>query len=40
MMWLKNVLADQEYEVIVDYLHDSKKYQDPRVQAELSEIAM
>jgi orotate phosphoribosyltransferase len=38
--WLKNILADQEYEVIVDYLHDSKKYQDPHVQAELSEIAM
>jgi len=40
MPWLKNVLADQEYEVIVDYLHDSKKYQDSHVQAELSEIAI
>ena len=38
--WLKDVLADQEYEVIVDYLCDTKKYQDPRVQAELSEITM
>mgnify|MGYP001086582075 CR=1 FL=1 len=40
MMWLKNVLADQEYEVIVDYLHDTEKYQDSHVQAELSEIAI
>ena len=40
MPWLKNVLADREYEVIVDYLRDTEKYQDPRVQAELSEIAM
>ena len=38
--WLKDVLADQEYVVIVDYLNDTDKYQDPRVQAELSEIAM
>ncbi len=36
--WLKDVLADQEYEVIVDYLRDTEKYQDPHVQAELSEI--
>lgn len=40
MAWLKDILADQEYEVIVDYLHGTEKYQDPRVQAELSEIAM
>ena len=40
MMWLKDVLADQEYEVIVDYLRDTEKYQDSHVQAELSEIAM
>lgn len=37
--WLKDVFADREYEVIVDYLHDAEKYQDPRVQAELSELA-
>ncbi len=37
--WLKDVLADQEYEVIVDYLQNAEKYQDPRVQAELSELA-
>ncbi|MHC1610343.1 MAG: orotate phosphoribosyltransferase [Candidatus Methanospirareceae archaeon] len=40
MAWLKDVLADQEYEVIVDYLHSTEKYQDPRVQAELSEIGV
>lgn len=39
MAWLKDVLADQEYEVIVDYLHSTEKYQDTHVQAELSEIA-
>jgi uridine monophosphate synthetase len=37
--WLKDVLADKEYEVIVDYLQNAEKYQDPHVQAELSEIA-
>lgn len=38
--WLKDVLADREYEVIVDYLHDAENYQDPRVQTELSDFAM
>jgi uridine monophosphate synthetase len=37
--WLKDILADQEYEVIVDYLNNAETYQDPRVQAELSELA-
>ena len=37
--WLKDVFADWEYEVIVDYLHDAEKYQDSRVQAELFELA-
>jgi orotate phosphoribosyltransferase len=38
--WLKDVLADQEYEVIIDYLYDAEKYQESRVQAELSDIAL
>jgi len=38
--WLKDVLADREYEVIVDYLHTAEKYQDPHVQAELSKLAL
>ena len=38
--WLKDVLADREYEVIVDYLHNVEKYQDPLVQAELSKLAV
>jgi uridine monophosphate synthetase len=38
--WLKGDLADQEYEFIVNYLHNAEHYQDPRVQAELSEIAL
>ena len=38
--WLKDVLADREYEVIVDYLHGSERYQDSQVQAELAAIAM
>ena len=40
IVWLKDVLADREYEVIVDYLHDAESYQDPRVQAELFGFAM
>lgn len=38
--WLKNVFAEQEYEVIVDYLRDHEKYQDPRIQEDLRTIAM
>jgi hypothetical protein len=38
--WLKDVLADREYEVIVEYLHNAEKYQDPHVKTELSEIAL
>ncbi len=38
--WLKDVFAEREYEVIVEYLRDYKKYQDSRVQEELRTIAM
>ncbi len=38
--WLKDVFADYEYEVIVDYLQDSEKYQDPHVKEELFDIAL
>jgi len=38
--WLKDVFADREYEVIVDYLRNSGKYQDPSMQKELLEIAL
>jgi len=37
--WLKEVFADQEYEVIVDYLRDHEHYQDPRVQEDLRTLA-
>jgi orotate phosphoribosyltransferase len=38
--WLRDVFADHEYEIIVDYLRDHEKYQDSRVQEELMKIAM
>jgi orotate phosphoribosyltransferase len=37
--WLRDILADREYEVLAAYLRDSSAYQDPRVQAELAELA-
>jgi orotate phosphoribosyltransferase len=37
--WLRDILADREYEVLVDYLRDSSAYQDPRVQADLAVLA-
>jgi orotate phosphoribosyltransferase len=37
--WLRDILADREYEVLVEYLRDSSAYQDPRVQADLAELA-
>jgi orotate phosphoribosyltransferase len=36
--WLKEVLADREYEIIRDYLQHPEHYQDPRVQAELAAL--
>jgi uridine monophosphate synthetase len=39
LKWLEEVFADQEYEVIVDYLQDNEKYQDPSLQEDLSNIA-
>lgn len=36
--WLKEVLADREYELICDYLQHPEHYQDPRVQAELAAL--
>ena len=38
--WLKDVFAGEEYKVITDYLRNTEKYQNSRVQAELSEIAL
>lgn len=38
--WLKDVFADQEYKVIIDYLYNPRKYQDPSMQKELLEIAL
>lgn len=40
VMWLKDVFTDDEYEVIVDYLRDHKKYQDPHIQDELRRLAL
>jgi hypothetical protein len=37
--WLRDILADREYEVLVEYLRDSTAYQDPRVQADLAKLA-
>ena len=37
--WLRDILADLEYEVLVEYLRDSSAYQDQRVQADLAELA-
>ncbi|MBE0516335.1 MAG: hypothetical protein IBX41_02935 [Methanophagales archaeon] len=38
--WLRDVFAEREYAVIVEYLRDYKRYQDPRVQEELMTIAI
>ena len=38
--WLKDVFAEREYEVIVDYLRDPERYQDARVQEELRTSAL
>ena len=37
--WLKEVFTEHEHEVIVDYLRDYEKYQDPRIQEDLRTIA-
>lgn len=37
--WLRDILADREYEVLAEYLRDPGAYQDPRVQAEVAELA-
>jgi uridine monophosphate synthetase len=36
--WLKEVLADREYEIIHDYLRRPEHYQDPHVHAELAAL--
>ncbi|HDS45996.1 MAG TPA: hypothetical protein ENN68_07930 [Methanomicrobia archaeon] len=36
--WLRDVLADREYEIICDYLQHPEHYQDPRVHAELATL--
>jgi uridine monophosphate synthetase len=38
--WLRDLFAEREYEVIVEYLRDHERYQDSRVQEELRTIAM
>ena len=37
--WLKEELSNREYEVIIDYLDDNKKYQNPEKKKELYDIA-
>jgi orotate phosphoribosyltransferase len=39
MGWLKDSLSEIEYNTIVDYLKDSKKYQDKVVQERLAKMA-
>ena len=36
--WLRDLLTDQEYEVITDYLQDYKRYQDPKLQRDLRHV--
>jgi hypothetical protein len=37
--WLQNKMDPVEYETIVDYLKDDKKYQDASIQEKLRQIA-
>ena len=37
--WMKGEITNKEYEVIVDYLRDNKKYQDTNLQKNLYDIA-
>ncbi len=38
--WLKDRMASKEYETLVDYLRDEKKYSNPKIQKELREAAL
>lgn len=38
--WLKDMMTETEYNVITDYLNDSVKYQDEKLQKELMQMAL
>ena len=39
MAWLKEKMAEEEHEVILDYLKNSERYQDPSMQRRLEAMA-
>ncbi len=40
VLWLKELMAPTEYEILIDYLKDEQKYQDPKIQEQLRNIAI
>ena len=38
--WLKDRMASKEYDVVFDYLKDEQKYQNPKVQDQLRNVAI